>query len=127
MTNHTHRKTKRSKILAKFKKRLGIQSSEENIVDILEKAIKRIDLLEFDNYEKERQITTLLRDESNTDLQKQIDALKQENLKLKSGDCREALIKRLRNQVECLKLESENSKQQINDLKLQLWPLYHAV
>ena len=79
MTNHTHRKSKRSKILAKFKKRIGIQNSEENIVSILDKVMKRIDLLEGDNHEKEKKhITTLIRQESNADLRKPIDVLKQE-------------------------------------------------
>ena len=82
-----------------LKRRLGIQGKEENILEILNKAFKRIEMVEWSNEVKEEQIILLINQGSNSDLRKQLVALT--------------------NKIEELKLENQMLKAQINGHKLQ--------
>ena len=46
---HVHRKNKKQKMLEILKRRLGIQGKEENILEVLNKALKRIEMVEWSN------------------------------------------------------------------------------
>ena len=96
---HVHRKNKKQKMLEILKRRLGIQGKEENILEILNKAFKRIEMVEWSNEVKEEQIILLINQGSNSDLRKQLVALT--------------------NKIEELKLENQMLKAQINGHKLQ--------
>lgn len=123
---HQHTKGKKWKALQGLAKRLGIQgaSADDNMNKILEGAAKKIDSLQMENLNLERQIKRLVRSQNvNADLQAQNLKLQQKLLAMESSpQSREGLIERLRSQIDNFKKNENQMLKTIEDLKLQIWP-----
>ena len=121
---HDHRKDKKLKHLLQWRGILGIQGTSQTELDsryMLQKAMDKISILEWNDKKKEEQIRELLQ-EQDSDLQSQILKQQREILAYKSSaDNREELIRRLKSQIEELKKEKRILEGEKRDLRGQIW------
>ena len=127
-SSREHRKNKKLKRLAQYRRMLGIQGNsgkDPHYIDphyILKRAMERISILEADNNKKEEQITILVQ-EKDFGLHRQILEQQRELLALRSSaGTREKLIRRQEQQIEENKWIIKKLEQDILDLKSQIWP-----
>ena len=119
---HNHRKDKKLKHLLQWRAILGIQGTSQTEMDsryMLQKAMDRISILEWNDNKKEEQIRELLQ-EQDSYLQSQILGQQREILAYKSSaGNREELIRRQQKQIEELKREIRILEGEKEDLRSQ--------
>ena len=125
--SHEHNFNRKWKLLKQLAKRVGIQGSkkDENMIKIMEKSVKKIDLLREQNNNLEKQVENLINQTRlNSNSTAQVLALQRKILAMESStQSRESLIESLKGQIKDLKMNEITMKQAIMDLQIQIWPL----
>ena len=125
--SHEHNFNRKWKLLKQLAKRVGIQGTkkDENMIKIMEKSVKKIDLLREQNYNLEKQVENLINQTRlNSNSNAQVLALQRKILAMESStQSRESLIESLKGQIKDLKMNEITMKQAIMDLQIQIWPL----